>query len=251
MKTLNIALSVVCLSVMITACGAFKVREKDEASVQTIKRIAVVGFTVTQPASAKLGLNLSKGQLEGAAGGSMIAQNSSHADMLYSELGEHFKKNMGWNVLRVDLMKANEGYKKAYKDTMEGWQNKMPPSSGYNQFIVTGIMDNDGTRILDQKGRDALIEALNVDAIVTAQVRAELHGTSVMGIGSRRPKANLSFQIFGKGKEKPIWFDGQVEGETATESVGATGFINEDLLNDLVLRSAKTAYAKIGQSKVE
>jgi hypothetical protein len=241
----------ICLSMMASGCGLIKTRDKDEASVQTIKRVAVVAFDVTQPASKKLSLNLSKGRLEGAAGGSWLAQQASHVDQLYADLGQSFRANLKWNVMKPELMKANPGYVKAYKDTMEGWQNKMPPAQGDNLFLVTGVMDGDALRILGPEGRDALIDALNVDAIITADIRTVIHGTSIMGIGAQHPSANLSFWIYTKGKEKPVWFEGQIEGDEAPESIGATGFINETLLNQLVSKSAKTAFAKIGQTKVD
>jgi hypothetical protein len=246
LKTLTI-----CSLLATSACGIFKTRERDEAAVQNIKRIAVVAFAVSQPASAKLGFDLSKGKLGATSGGSMLDQSSQHVDQLYSELGQNFQKNMNWTVMKTEQMKANAGYKKAYKDTMEGWQNKFPPAEGSNKFVVKDIMDGDALRILGLEGRDALIDALGVDAIVTAQVVGGISSTSVMGIGNRYPYANLNFFVYTKGKEKAVWFEGQIEGEPSTESVGKTGFIDETKLNELVLKSARTAYAKIGQTKVE
>jgi hypothetical protein len=143
-------------------------------------------------------------------------------------------------------MVANPGYQKAYERTMKGWQNKMPPSKGEKRFAVEGIMDWDAPRILGPKGREQLIRDLGVDSIVVARVDVMLNGNSIMGIGSRRPQSRLSFQIYTPDQENAVWFDGAVDGEEAKESVGATQFFDEEALKRLAVRSAETAFQKVG-----
>jgi hypothetical protein len=85
-----------------------------------------------------------------------------------------------------------------------------------------------------------------VDSIVVARVNVSLTGTSVMGLGDRFPQSRVSFQIYTRGQEKPVWFDGEIDGEVSRESVGSTAFFDEDLLGRLAAKSADTAFHKIG-----
>ena len=68
-----------------------------------------------------------------------------------------------------------------------------------------------------------------------------------LGIGARHPQSRLSFMLFTPGTSSPDWFEGGIDGEESKTSVGATGFIDEDLMNRLALQSAQEAYAKIGK----
>ena len=234
------------LSSLLIACGSLKVRDKDQAAVNSVKRIAVVAFATLQPGSATLGLNLSKGSVEGGSNAVMHSRSSDHAEKMYSDLADTLKKNLKWNVLDKKSMITNPDYAKAYKQTMEGWQSKTPPGRGINQFLVGDVMDADGPRILGPQGRDELIKALKVDAILVARVNTVLKGTSIMGIGNRYPKAMVSFYLYSKGKEQAIWFDGGIEGDESKTSIGKTAFIDEQLLGDLAVNSAKSAFSKIG-----
>lgn len=236
------------LTIALFGCGVMKVREKDEAAVKGVKRVAIVAFMTQQPGSATVGLNLSKGQVEGGSNASMFAKSSDHAEQMYDALAEQLKKNLRWSLQDKKSMISNPGYTKAYKQTMEGWQNKMPPGQGMNQFLVSQVMDADGPRILGLSGRDELIDALKVDGILVVRITTSLNSTSIMGIGNRYPQSRVSFQLFSKGKEQPIWFDGQIEGEESKTSVGKTAFIDEKLLSDLAVDSAKTAFSKIGSN---
>lgn len=132
---------------------------------------------------------------------------------------------------------------------MKGFQNKMPPGKGQQEFRVDGIMDYQAMRILGNEGRTELMRALGVDAIVAAEVRVGLAGTTFAGIGNRYPKAHLTFQLFTPGTDAPDWFEGSIEGEEAKESVGKTAFFDEALLGRLSLESARTAFLKINKPK--
>jgi hypothetical protein len=237
------ALFAVLLTALVGCSGLS--HRKDEAAVSHVKRVAVVAMSVYEPASAGIGLNLNSGKLHGTAGGSLIPQTDAHVDTMYTEFGKAFEKNLGWQVMGRDQMTGNKGYIIAYDRTMKGFQNKMPPGEGMKQFNVTKVMDFDGPRILDFAGREALIQALKVDAIIVGRMQVFLSGTTVMGIGSRHPQTQVMFNMYSKGVEQPIWFEGNLQGDEM-ESVGKTGFIDEKLLGELALKSAKTAFAKIG-----
>lgn len=238
-------LATLILSFGLLACGSIKVREKNIEATNRVKRVAIVGFSLQQPAPRKLGLDLSKGGLTGTAGGSQFAENSQHAEKFYSELQKHLQKNFGWEVIKLSDLKTHPGYKKAFDMTMTGWQNKMPTPENMRHHTVEGVMDADGTRILGPTGRDELVKSLKVDAIMNVRFNVELHGTKVMGIGSSYPQSHLGFELYAAGLERAIWFDGDVEGSQSGKSVGKTAFFDEALLNELSLESALGAMEKL------
>ncbi|HEX4924226.1 MAG TPA: hypothetical protein VFV50_09070 [Bdellovibrionales bacterium] len=242
MKIVSLTLAA---SLVLSGCGALQVRDRKEAEVNKIKKVAVVSFSAYLPQSKKLGFDLGSGKLGASEGGSLIAQTSTNVDQMYLSLTQNLRQNLKWDVVPLPKMTSNAGYVKSYKQTMEGWQNKMAPPADTIQFLVKNVMDYDSTRILDQAGRDALLDALGVDALVTARVDVHLNGTSIMGIGSRYPQSKVSFQVHTKGQERPVWFDGGVEGDEAKDSVGETAFIDNAKLEELALQSAKSAFSKI------
>lgn len=234
------------VALAMSACGSIQTRSKDEARVKAIKNVAVVAFQVEEPAAG--GIGLVNGSLAGTSGGSMIAKQSKHVDQMYVSFNDALSKNVGWSVLPIQLMKSNKGYKQAFHATMDGFQNKMPPGQGINRFLVSDIMDTDSPRILDVQGRDLLIDQLAVDAIVVARVTTYLNGFSVMGIGSKKPQASVSFSVYRKGDEKPTWFEGGIKGDEQP-SIAKTRFFSEDLLAEKSLASAETAFARINQAQ--
>ena len=231
---------------LFTGCAGLT-HHKDEAALSQVKRVAIVGFTVQEPAPATIGLNLNSGHVHGAAGGSLITQYSTDTDQMYSDLVKKFGRNTSWVVVSPSKMKQNPGYQKAYDDTMKGFHNRMPPGEGMNVYGVNGVMDNQSCRLLGADGRSALMKALKVDAIVTAQVDVLLSGTSIMGIGSRYPQSRLTFQVFTPNKDSADWFEGNLLGKESPTSVGSTAFFDVDTLNRLALASAKTAFDEIGK----
>ena len=235
--------SVLLSMLLLTACGSLT-KQKDDAQLSKVKKIAVVGFKAYLPTPTELGLNLNSGKVAGMSGGSMIPEKSTQTDNMLIEFNTSLRKRTQWNVMELQKMKSTPGYISAYEKTMKGWQNKVPPGSGMKGYLVDGVMDNDATRILGLAGRDQLMEDLNVDAIAVVRVDVVLDGTTVMGIGSRKPKSQVHMQLFTKGGKAPIWFE-TFEGETSSESVGATGYFNEDKMRELALKSTVSAYTKI------
>ena len=218
---------------------------KDEQSLASVKKVAVIGFKATLPTSAKLGLDLSSGKTEASSGGSLLTENSKDTDQILSDFHKALQKHRGWSMLPLESMKSHPAYISAYKHTMEGWQNKMPPGQGVQVFLSQGVMDTDAPRLLGMEGRDQLMTALGVDAIAILSVHVHLEGMTVMGLGNRMPQSRPHLQVFRKGVEKPIWFE-TYAGEVSKESVGKTGFIDEKKLARLAFSSAQSAYSKMG-----
>lgn len=243
LKKIAITVSYLFLVTFLGCAGL--THQKNTEALQRVKKVAIIGFTVQEPAPAGIGVSLNSGRVGAVAGGSMIGKSAAEVNEMYADLAQAFGKNLNWTVMPASRMKHHPGYQAAYDRTMKGWQNKMPPGRGEQRYFVPDIMDNDGMRILGTDGRTALIQALGVDAIITAHVNVFISGTTVGGFGTRYPRSRLSFQLYMPGKNAPDWFEGNVLGEQSKTSLGATAFWDEGLLNRLALQSARTAYAKI------
>jgi hypothetical protein len=248
-KTVRAVFSIVILA-SLCSCGSL-VRKRDKDEVGKVTTAAVIAFSDIEPQAVDIGMSLLTGQTRGKDGPSYLAANDPHTDKMYANLVAGFGDGMKWKMLPLDQMRANPLYVQVYKSTMEGFQNKMPLPKGQKQFLVSNVMDWNGPRIMGPQARDELIRALGVDALIVVRVDVVLHGTSIMGIGSRHPQSNLSFQVYTLGHENPIWYDGRIQGEESQESVGNTGAFDPDMLKRLAVKSADTAFAKIASSSAE
>jgi hypothetical protein len=215
-------------------CGGLTHR-KDAAAVGQIKTVAIVGLDVVQPRSAVITAPL-------------VDVHSDHVVTIYDALAERLATKLGWTVVPRGDMIANDIYVADYDKTMKGFQNKMLPGDGYNQYAIDHVLDHDSPRILDTGGRDKLIDALRVDAIVVVQVRVEFTGMSIGGLGGRHPQAIVAFDVYTKGKEKSVWFD-SFQGKETEGSAGATPIFDESKMKDLVVETTKSAIAKMPDGK--
>ena len=236
---------VLAFSLWLSACGSARI--KDQTSVSKIKKVAIVAFTETEPQSRKISLNIGNG-VGTSAGGSMITETSPHVDSMYTSLSENLSRQLNWKVIGLKELKAHPAYQTAYKSTMEGWQNKMPPGEGFQDYEVEGLMDWNCLRILKPEGRDQLIQALGVDAIIMARSYVVLEGVTILGIGDKYPQAHVSLEIYGPGQKDPVWREA-FKGQQSEKSVGKTAFIDSEILKEASLQSFKSAATHIGDAK--
>ena len=232
----------------LSACaGLIKTHDKKPEAVAKIRTAALVAYSHEVPAAREIGLNLGSGNLEGSSGGSWQNQESPQATEIFEKTISTFKSRLNWNVMDSKKMLAIPAYPAAYKANMEGWHSRMPVQAGYNRFLVNKVMDYDSARIMEKAGRDKLMDDLKVDALIAIHSRVILNGTTVMGIGKRRPQTRITFFVYTKEAEMPVWFE-TLEGQEM-ESVGSTAFIDETKVSTLAVKSAEVALAKLGDEK--
>jgi hypothetical protein len=214
----------------LTACGSVKIRDVNQAEIKTVRRVAVASFSFQQPHSSLGDFSKEDGEVTKS----------------YKDIATALKANMGWSVLGLDEMRGNAVYIKAYNDMMKGWQTNKVPSAG-KLLTVPNVMDAQSLRRMKPYERDELMGALGVDALMETDVNVVFasKGITVMGIGSRYPQAYVSLRMYKKGVERPVWFDGRVEGEASNESVGKTGIWDESDVTRLGRLSAKNAFEKL------
>lgn len=248
MKKIKYPLGLFTCSLLMSSCGSLKVRDKNPNEVSSIKSVALINMDVTEPRPKELALNLGSGKVEGDRAMGTFQEKAPHVEKLYYDFQRALKAQLNWKVLDKNSMITNPGFKIAYEKTMKGWQNKMPPGQGLAHFVTTDTLDYDSARILGFEGREKLIRDLGVDALVVAKVYVALGGTSIMGFGPRKPYSILSFGVYKKGIENPIWFDGSVEGRKG-ESVGATALWSVEKLQNEAVQSAIDAFSRINEER--
>ena len=244
--------SFVLLSLLTFASCAGGGRIYQADSVRPVRNVAIIGLDVIQPAEFDL-FKPSSGPDSGPMSGMNFAMaTSSPAVRDYADdLGAALKSMRKWSVVSPTTVARNEVYMKYFTDTTEGVQSTTPIPKGQTKYRAPDLMEFDGATKIKQAGRDEIMNALKVDAVVLAQYTVQLSGSTIMGIGSRYPQTSLKFQLFRKGEEKPVWQD-IVAGEDMKESVGKTAIsLDFNKLKALSLKSAKKAYADLQSRGVQ
>lgn len=231
--------------VILTGCGSLKTRNVNPAELNGVKKVAIASFSFLQPHPRSVGLNLGNGRIEGSTDKDLLSHENDEVTQTYNDAVKSLSAKMKWNVVGLDELRHHPSYRQAYDSKMKGWQNKGPMND--KLFVVKEIMDAQSLRRMRPNERDDLMQSLNVDALMEAQVSVIFANTGmkVMGIGSRYPQAVLMFYMYKKGVEAPVWFEGQVMGDVATESVGKTAFWDENAVTRLGRLSARSAFNKL------
>jgi hypothetical protein len=242
MKNRSLLAIALALGLLTTACSNLAIRKKDQASVGRIKRVAVIGFESVQPMAthAELAKLAEKGT-------EALDQTDPHADQMYQDLLTALNQQMKWKTVDRQIMVNNASYKRLFTQTMTGLQqSNMPVGPDNKRMLAKEIMVADAGRRMELKGRDELLNALDVDALIVARVDVELSGFSFMGFGPKYPQSRVNFIVYSRGQEQPVWYDGWIQGDEMDQSIGSTRFFDDKLLSELAVKSARTAFAKIG-----
>jgi hypothetical protein len=194
-KSRLLVLSVVAAA--LSACAGATMK-RDSVALESVKKVAIVALSADQPDR--------EGGLFGTRSGGST-QPSEHMDRIYADLAQSLAKQLGWKVVTLAEVRANPTMTKTFESTMKGFQNKMPPHEGTNRYHPPGIPDFDAARIMRPAGRAALARDLNVDAVVVANLRGAVTGTTVMGVGTRRLQGLMSMTVYRGADETPIWFE--------------------------------------------
>ncbi len=234
---------------LLTSCASIKVGggSYEPEKVQQIRSAALVGVEVVEP-EAFDPLKPS-GKIAGSGNTMMGNMKSSIAEPAegkapyYKNMHDFLKKNLKWNMVEMQAVTRNPVNKEFYKNTSSGFQQKSMIDYREGNFTVPDVMDFDAVKQIGQSGREKLMDALKVDALVSYRVHVTLSGTTVMGIGSMYPQSILQFQVYKRGIEKPVWEDLQAEGVPGEESIGKTRLtLDVSKLNEEGIASAETAY---------
>jgi hypothetical protein len=231
------------------SCAGGRIYQDD--AVKPVRNVAIIGIDVIQPAEFDL-FKPSSGPDSGPMSGMNFAMATSSPQVrdYNDDLAVALKSMRKWNVVNQTTVARNDVYRKYFTDTTEGIQSTTPIPKTQTKYRAPDLMEFDGATKIKQAGRDEIMNALKVDAVVLAQYTVQISGSTIMGIGSRYPQTSLNFTMYRKGIDKPVWQD-IVKGEDMKESIGKTAFsLDFNKLKDLSLKSSKKAYAELQRNGV-
>ena len=231
--------------VYLTGCASMY-RQRDDVATKQVKKAAVVAFIAQEPASSVFAIDLGGGGTSMERGGSSFYQTSPHADTLYKEFSRSLAQASSWQILSLNDVGSNPFYTEEAKKLMAPVQVMFLPKSGENWFTANKIMVPKAAELGGRDSRNRMMAALNVDALIIAEVRTEIAGGfTINGFGPRKPVTRFDMKVYRRDQDEPIWLEGG-EGEKSKESLGWIGPINEDRLKELSKESVASAFAKIG-----
>lgn len=242
---MRLFISLISAAFILNGCASMS-RDRDDEAVKKVKTAAVVAFIVKEPASNVMELNIGSGSRGAAMGGSSFYQESRVTDAMYADLTKSLAKATGWEVLPQNDVAANPHYAPLRDTGMTPVKIMHLPPQGQNWFMAKDVMVPQAAEILGRDGRNKLLAALDVDAIVVATVNVSVSGGfSLNGIGPRKPKADFVMEVYRRDQKDPIWRE-RIDGKKSDESLGWVGFIDEDRLKTLGRKSSLTAFERIG-----
>jgi hypothetical protein len=247
-------LAVLALTGIATGCAGRKIAHDQ---VDTVKKVAIVGFGVEQrvPNTAEGVLSDMMAPKDNSfmsgAKAAKIAEPAPHARIMYDLLQDQLAKGMGWKVIAREDLTRRSDYAAFFHDKTKQPQMR-PFVSGPNMemYVPEGVVESFLIHSMSIEERRALIKKLGVDAVALVTVRIELENggglKTLVGAGDLHPRAKVSFELYNSTAEDPIWMDLNADGDASAEGVEhVLGFANVDAVNKQAIATADSAFHQL------
>jgi hypothetical protein len=219
---------------LLVAMAANPAMAKKEFDLSTIQTAAVVGFggqneIEENETRSGIGVVDTVNQLKqtaeainGLEEGTLKQDAQSDAVRAYGAVESKLESGFGWSVLSRDELVAVPAYQQLDEArSTPGKLGEMGDAWGAG-YCPSGVVHWASMIRVKQPERDALIEALGVDAVVVAQftVSGKDQGVSIGGVGTSRikPQALVQLSVYQKGEKKPVW-RGYAQGPKVDEAL--------------------------------
>ncbi|MEQ1506389.1 MAG: hypothetical protein ABMB14_29445 [Myxococcota bacterium] len=209
---------------------------KDEFDPSSVKSAAIIGFGGTieiEATETKSGIGVVdtvnqikqvSETIDGLQSGAAKAGAVDDTVRAYTTIETGLESGFGWTVPSNEELAATP----AYQQVAAGYtgQSKLAQmAAGWGAGMCPpGIVHWASISRMKQPERDALIDALGVDAVLVAQLTVTGHdqGVSVGGIGTSRvkPQASVRLSLYQKGEKKAVW-TGFATGPKVDEAIKA------------------------------
>lgn len=221
----SLFLTLALAAVLATACAVRSFRV-EPAQVQKVQSIAIIGFDTY--VSTDIGSKLAK--LIGpdlliqtlASGWSAGDLNPVDSKMPYGALARRLQSELGVRVLTHEALTQNQAYADLYR--------ALAHEHSVGNLRIDGVLSGDAARSLSADQREALRQALGVDALMAVEMSYWLDDTdTISDIGGERLWARIDAALFAEG-EAPIWRD-QADGERSKK--GIPPLVRQEVVADL------------------
>lgn len=192
--------------------------------VAQVKRMAIVGFQASIQRDSQGGFGARNNTAVDIRKSSI--SNAEQAATIYARLGEKLRDKFGWQVLTREEVIANPGYQ-ALREThrSSGFISMVEKSDqrAHGSYYPEGIFTQLQGQRFKPADHTALEAALDVDAIAMAFMSlTPASGMSIGPFGSTRYAAQVTFFMYDRKGDEPIWSDRWAKGKKG----GATKSIN-------------------------
>lgn len=239
MRTSRICLSVpfalLMLAQAVAGCASIQVRP---APLANVHKAAIVGFGWSVDLSSESDKSLSNSIGEAISTSKAIASLADGSaeqtpKAAYDAFAKKLDENVHWTILPLQEVAANPVLQQLMNTTKQ-----LGDSSA-----ITGVMHPFQAGRLSPAQRKELLSGLGVDALLIADVKIKVGGTSgfaMAGMGSitKYPQATLAIIAYGAQDDESIWQDKWATGEKAKTGIANTMGVQNDSTKDEALAEA-------------
>jgi hypothetical protein len=228
---------VLVLAQAVVGCASVQVRPTPLANVH---KVAIVAFGWSVDLSSESDKNLSNpvGDAIGTSKAiSALAKGAPAADQpavtAYGAFGKKLEEDLHWTVIPLQDLSANPALQQAITSHRRMGDN----------YAIPGIMHPLHADRLNAAQRKELMTALGVDALVIADVKIKVGGTSGFAMGgmgkiTKYPQATIALTAYGAQDAEPMWQDRWAAGEKSKTGIANTMGVVNDSTNDTALAEA-------------
>jgi hypothetical protein len=234
----SLSLMLLVLSQGLVGCASIQVRP---APLANVHKAAIVAFGWSVDLSSESDKNVSSSIGDIINTSKAIAEMANPAEReqpprnAYEALSKKIDENLHWTMLQLQEVAANPAVDQTVKSIKVFGDSP----------AITGIMHPYQADRLSAAQRKELLEKLGVDAVLVADVKIKVGGTSgfaMAGMGSitKYPQATIALTVYGAQDEEPIWRDRWCTGDKATTGVANTMGVQNDSGKEAALAEAMT-----------
>ena len=236
---LSLPFMMLVLAQALVGCASVQVRP---APLANVHKAAIVAFGWSVDLSSESDKNLSNSIGDAINTSKAIASLADPAALelppknAYDTLAKKLDENLHWTILPLQEVVGNSAF-----------QQLITSTHGLGDTpAITGIMPPLQADRLTPAQRKELMTGLGVDALLIADVKIKVGGTSgfaMAGMGSvtKYPQATIAFSAFGPQDEEPVWRDRWASGEKAKTGVANTMGAQNDSTKDEALAEANAS----------
>jgi hypothetical protein len=221
----------------VAGCASIQVRP---APLATVHKAAIVAFAWSVDLSSDSDKNLSNSigdaintskTIATLAQGAEVAEQPARSG--YEALGKKLDESVHWAVLPLTEVTANTVYQQLNTATHQIGA----------EAAITGVMHPLQAGRLTPAQRKELLKGLGVDALLIADIKIRVGGTSgfaMAGLGSitKYPQATIALTAYGAQDDEPMWQDKYAAGDKAKTGIANTMGAQNDSTKDTALAEA-------------
>ena len=221
----------------LVSCASVQVRPTPLANVH---KAAIVAFGWSVDLSSESDKNLSNPVGDAISTSKAIAsigKGAPAADQpavaAYDALGKKLEADLHWTVVPLQDVAANPALQQLISSNRRTGDN----------YAIAGIMHPLHADRLSATQRKELLAALGVDALVVADIKIKVGGTSGFAMGgmgkiTKYPQATIAVIAYGPQDAEPMWQDRWAAGEKSKTGIANTMGVVNDSTNDTALAEA-------------